>query len=70
MRVDVRTPFVVSWDQTSLKGQYELQEARDYHMTDNVYRIAVRVISGEGRINAYLSLVDNATGDPTYFGGQ
>ena len=33
----------------------------------NVYngRIAVRVISGDGRVTAFASLIDELTGDPT-----
>jgi hypothetical protein len=33
-------------------------------------RISVRVISGSGRVGAYGSLIDNASGDPTYVPAQ
>ncbi len=38
----------------------------------NVYngRVSVRVISGEGRVTAYGSLIDELTGDPAFIQGQ
>jgi len=33
-------------------------------------RLSVRVISGEGKITAYGSVIDNQTQDPTYVPGQ
>lgn len=47
------------------------QVLRTMNLTD-VYngRIALRVISGEGKITAYGSVVDNKTQDPTYIPAQ
>ena len=33
-------------------------------------RLTVRVVSGEGRITGYASVIDRVTGDPTYIQAQ
>ena len=41
-------------------------------MPDAVYnaRVAVKVVSGEGRVTAYGSAIDQITQDPTYVPAQ
>jgi uncharacterized repeat protein (TIGR01451 family) len=43
---------------------------RSLNLTTYNGRIAVRVVEGAGKITAYGSVIDNATGDPTYVPAQ
>ena len=44
----------------------------DFGLTGSVYngRVTVKVISGEGKVTAYGSAIDQITQDPTYVPGQ